>query len=257
MQAQYAPVEKITAVEAVERKLRDDILTGRLRPGEKLPPERELAVALGVNRLTLRSSLSRLAAAGLLVSQQGGGNRVLDFRVHCGLDRLPELIAAFEGDPETLARLVADLLALRRALSADAVFYAARRANAADLDALRALAADQAGRMHDTAAFMHGDIEFSRAILKIAGNLAFELAFNTVVQFAASHGPVLQLIYGAPADHVRGYEALISLLALGDGALARDLVRGGLEALDENFLARLRAQLPTLGRAPSAPPYDR
>lgn len=257
MAAQYAPVEKVTAVEAVERKLRDDILTGRLRAGTRLPPERELAVALGVNRLTLRSALSRLVAAGLLVSQHGGGNRVLDFRVHCGLDRLPDLIAAFEGDPATLERLVADLLALRRALSADAVYYAAGRAGEADLAALGALAAAQAGRTADPAAFMQGDIEFTRAIVKIAGNLAFALAFNTVVQFTQSHGEILRHIYAAPEDHVRGYEALISLLALGDGALARELVRGGLEALDEAFLARLRALLPTLGRAPSEPPYER
>lgn len=255
--AQFAPVEKVTAVEAVERKLRDDILTGRLPAGGKLPPERELALALGVNRLTLRSALSRLAAAGLVVSHHGGGNRVLDYRVHCGLDRLPDLIAAFENDAATLERLVADLLALRRALSADAVFYAASRARPADLDALRAQAAAQAARVGDVAAFMQGDIEFSRAILKIAGNLAFELAFNTVVQFTRTHGEILRHIYAAPGDHVRGYDALISLLALGDGALARDLVRGGLEALDEAFLARLGTLLPAAGRAPGTDPYDR
>jgi DNA-binding FadR family transcriptional regulator len=69
-----AIIEKIartTTTERVEQALRDAILTGRFATGDKLPPERELAIQLGVTRVTLRSALARLGASGLVSTVQG------------------------------------------------------------------------------------------------------------------------------------------------------------------------------------------
>ena len=57
--ASLAPVARQSVVDAVADRLRSEILSGRLRPGTRLPSERELSLALGVNRLTLRASLER------------------------------------------------------------------------------------------------------------------------------------------------------------------------------------------------------
>lgn len=239
----YHPIDRSSAVESVERRLRRDILTGRWAPGDKLPPERELAAALGVNRLTLRGALGRLAAAGLLVSLQGDGNRVRDYRLHAGLERLPELAEAFMEDAAMVVRLAGDLLELRRLAAAEAVATAATRVTAADIAALRRLADEQRARIGDVGAFIEGDLAFMRAVLRHSGNLAFELAFNTVIRFGRVHADMLRLMYLAPAVNQLAYDLVIGLLEARDAEQARTQTRCLLEANDRAFLARLEARL--------------
>src|SRR4029077_16882534 len=69
--ATLAPVARQSVVDAVADRLRGEILSGPLRPGTRLPSERELSLALGVNRLTLRASLARLEALGLITTRHG------------------------------------------------------------------------------------------------------------------------------------------------------------------------------------------
>ena len=70
------------ADEIVEQ-LRSLILTGQYRPGAKLPPERELARTLGVNRASLREALKKLEHLGLVRIRQGDGTRVENFMPSC------------------------------------------------------------------------------------------------------------------------------------------------------------------------------
>lgn len=62
----------------IYRQLLDAILDGRLRPGERLPPTRELAVRLAVSRNTVAVAYDRLTADGFLVGQVGAGTFVSD-----------------------------------------------------------------------------------------------------------------------------------------------------------------------------------
>ena len=127
------------------------IVDGELAPGERLPAERDLAVRLGVSRLTLRAALATLSAAGLISVRHGSGYTVRDLRESGGSDLLPELLVRAETRKE-LAAAATDLLRLRRHL-ASAVLealverpptVAARRAFAAAVDAFaRAVLAER------------------------------------------------------------------------------------------------------------------
>ena len=63
-------------VDATETALRERLAPGRARPGDRLPPEKELAEALGVSRGTLRLALERLESNGEIVRRQGSGTFV-------------------------------------------------------------------------------------------------------------------------------------------------------------------------------------
>src|SRR5215467_15366226 len=84
--ATLAPVARQSVVDAVADRLRGEILAGRLRPGTRLPSERELSLALGVNRLTLRAALARLEALGLVSTRHGSGTEVISWRERAGLE---------------------------------------------------------------------------------------------------------------------------------------------------------------------------
>jgi DNA-binding FadR family transcriptional regulator len=63
--------------EAIAREIRDDILRGRYRPGERLPYERELALQAGANRGSAREALKLLAQQRLIEIRPGGARVIL------------------------------------------------------------------------------------------------------------------------------------------------------------------------------------
>ncbi len=226
-----APIRASRTVDLVAERLRQAILDGSFAAGASLPAERQLGTSLGVSRLTLRAALSRLEAEGLVRPRQGDGVLVLDWRASGGLDLLRHM-ARLD------APLVASFLELRRAVAAEAVALACRRAGRADLAHLRALAAAQASEP-DAAAFAERDLAFGRAVLAAAGNLAMQLLLNSVEQVYRAH-PALAEALHADRDAVRAsYAAVVALIEAGDPAAAREAVRAGLEAIDARALRRL------------------
>src|SRR5579864_6669676 len=89
--AAIGPVARSSVVDAVADRLRGEILGGRVAAGSRLPSERELSLALGVNRLTLRAALARLEAMGLIAIRHGAGTVVASWRERAGLDTLATL----------------------------------------------------------------------------------------------------------------------------------------------------------------------
>src|SRR6478736_453366 len=91
--AVLGPVARSSVVDAVADRLRNESLAGRLAPGTRLPSERELSLALGVNRLTLRAALARLEAMGLVSTRHGSGTEVVSWRERAGLEALPMVMS--------------------------------------------------------------------------------------------------------------------------------------------------------------------
>ena len=120
-----------------QRRLSDDIverlegmiLEGTLKSGERLPAERTLAEQFGVSRPSLREAIQKLAAKGLLVSRQGGGNYVVEGLGSTFSDPLLQLL---ESNPEAQR----DLLEFRHTLEASCAYYAALRATDVDRERL-------------------------------------------------------------------------------------------------------------------------
>ncbi|MSX02179.1 MAG: GntR family transcriptional regulator, partial [Actinobacteria bacterium] len=67
---------KLSVVDSAEVSLREWLGPGHHRPGDRLPPEQEIAAMLGISRGTLRLALERLAANGEIVRRQGSGTYV-------------------------------------------------------------------------------------------------------------------------------------------------------------------------------------
>jgi GntR family transcriptional regulator/MocR family aminotransferase len=90
----------------IYRQLRDAVLDGRLRPGERLAPTRELAARLDVSRNTVAAAYERLTADGFLVSRVGSGTYVSTDRVDAGRRRTSRAPAGRDVRPGRLWRTV-------------------------------------------------------------------------------------------------------------------------------------------------------
>lgn len=106
-------------------KLEGMILEGTLKAGERLPAERILAEQFGVSRPSLREAIQKLAAKGLLVSRQGGGNYIAE---SLGSTFSDPLLPLLEANPEAQR----DLLEFRHTLEGSCAYYAALRATEPD-----------------------------------------------------------------------------------------------------------------------------
>lgn len=152
--------------DAVIRQIEERILDGVLRPGDRLPPERELAAILDVSRPILRHALKELELRGLVRSRPGEGTYVLQI---IGTVFEPPMAGLVRRHP----RAVFDFLEYRREMEAIACAYAAERATAADLTILDQLLAamDAAHLAGDPAAESRLDVEFHTAIIEAAHNV--------------------------------------------------------------------------------------
>ena len=72
------PPDRQRVDEQIAAQIADAILDGAFPPGSTLPPERDLAEQLGVNRTSLRQGLARLQQMGLVEARQGSGTVVRD-----------------------------------------------------------------------------------------------------------------------------------------------------------------------------------
>lgn len=162
----FKPVQPEKLSQAVVRQIELLILRGILRPGERLPSERELAERMGVSRPSLREAVAELQAEGLLETRAGAGIFVN-----------PSLGGAF---PEALMRLFAshdeavfDYIDFRRDMEALAAERAARHASDTDLavvDAIfRKMEAAHAKRNPSDEAQL--DAEFHMAIIEASHNV--------------------------------------------------------------------------------------
>jgi DNA-binding FadR family transcriptional regulator len=109
------PVTRTSSVELCARSLRDAVLRGTYPAGDRLPPERQLATTLGVNRVTVRGALAELVKEGLLSVRQGSGYEVREALSSGGIELLPSLAAHF--DRRANVEAVRDLLAVSRAIA--------------------------------------------------------------------------------------------------------------------------------------------
>lgn len=196
----------------VHERLRADVLTGVIAPGEPIPSERTLAAEYGVNRHAVREALKRLEQAGLVMITQGGRTRVQNWTRTGGLELLLDLLApSAQATPPELARAV---LEMRASVGGDAARLCALRADAACRTQVLA-AAEQAAT---AAATRQGAEEYAglwELLVDGAGNLAYRLALNSLVQALASHEDLLARTLPDPADAER-------IRALGQAVHGRD-----------------------------------
>ncbi len=237
--APLEPIVRSNVMDAVADRLRDEILSGRFAPGSTLPSERELALQLGVNRLTLRAALARLETWGLIVTRHGARTMVESWRERAGLETLAALLGS-RIQPENPAwrELLTAMLEVRRILAAEAVALAAERHTTRDLDAMEEAAAAQTSRPHDALAFARGDIAFQRAVVLAAGNVGLELLLNTFARFPDEQPALVAALYENPAESIAFYPFVMDLVRAGNANEARAMVRSVLDGVDRVWRAK-------------------
>jgi GntR family transcriptional regulator, transcriptional repressor for pyruvate dehydrogenase complex len=231
-----------TAVEACAEALERAILGGELAVGERLPPERRLAESFGVNRVTVRAALARLASSRLLAVRQGSGYVVRDFR-HFGGPELLQGLAERCARPAERGRIVEDLLHVRRHLARAVLERLTERQGKLDVAPLRkVIARFEEAVAEGGEAVVAADLAIVAALLEATGSPVLQLCINPVEQAVRSMPWLCAVLYAAPEENLAGWRGLLAWLEAASSGHAN------LAAIDEILRERDRATLARLRR---------
>jgi len=122
----FKPIRPKKLSEEIVEQIQARISDGHLKPGERIPSERNLASLLGVSRPSVREAIMMLEAMGLVEARQGGGTYVRSLTENSLASPLTSMI---EKDP----KLLQDLLEVRLGIECWSAYLAATRATDEDL----------------------------------------------------------------------------------------------------------------------------
>jgi GntR family transcriptional repressor for pyruvate dehydrogenase complex len=164
-----------TTSEEVVQQMREMIHRGELRPGDRLPPERDLAKLLGVSRPTLRAGIRTLAAVGVLQSRQGAGTFVVEADASPALDGNPlRLMASLHGFSNE------EMFEARIALEMSVAGLAAERATGEQLAAMSEEVAEMFAALDEPEEYLVHDMRFHQTIAAASGNRILTALMNMV-----------------------------------------------------------------------------
>ena len=178
----FAKLQLPRIPDAVAHQIETRILEGSLKPGDRLPAERELAIELGVSRPSLREAIKKLVSRDLLISRHGGGTYVTDRLAASFSDPWQQLI-------EQHPRLQEDVLEFRHLIEGSAAELAAQRATESDLERLEQAYAklDAAYGSDDRHAQVAADVAFHLTIAESAHNVLFGHLLGSVLRLLHEH----------------------------------------------------------------------
>jgi len=235
------PETTTTAIDAVFERLLADIVSGTYTAGTRLPAERELSRQLGASRPTLREALRRLGEWNLVEPRRGSGIVVRHYR-----DWSIEVIAAYlrYGKPEahqpTIARILMDLLEMRRGVVLEVVRLTASRMPRGGTQGAR-LAMARAWSLRDQPAYAREDFEVMRQIVEAAQFTPGLWLLNRVADIWLDAAAALRMIVRAPDDYVATYTRFFDLLEARDAEGACALMAAYLARHDEQITRALEA----------------
>ncbi|MEV8020179.1 FadR/GntR family transcriptional regulator [Streptomyces sp. NPDC086554] len=215
------PVRLADRVAAI---LAEEIESGRLGEGDKLPTEVELVKQLGVSRTVIREAVSRLRNAGLVEPRQGRGVFVMPRRTR-PLDLEAETEA---GDSGTKAKVL-QIVEVRRAMEGEAASLAATRATPQDVERMR-----QSLTAIDEAVAAGGDgvdedLAFHQSIAESTGNAVMVSTVRYLGEVLRSGIRVTRANEARRDDFIEAvrveHHAILAAVESGDARAARTAVR--------------------------------
>ncbi|MFT5657982.1 MAG: GntR family transcriptional repressor for pyruvate dehydrogenase complex [Gammaproteobacteria bacterium] len=174
-------INKSSISKQIAEQLREAIVSGRFKIGERLPTEDELAQRYGVSRPSVREALKRLAAQNLVRARRGptGGNFVVQ-------PSYEELAGSLSGAATLLVGMgaldIVEIIDARRILQGGCLEHAVKNATASQIADIESALERQKDPAINDEAFCQADVAFHRALVDSAGNGMVRFVMYTVIE---------------------------------------------------------------------------
>ena len=223
----FEAIRKSSAPEMVAEQILDQIKSGDLAPGDRLPPQRELATLFGVGRSSVREAINALAVMGYLDVAQGRGTYIKG--------DLPDAdISLAQFDAALKAGSILDLMDVRELLECRSARLAADRAEDAKIKVLAAALKGMQQCAEDYESFLEADMQFHRALAEASENqILCELTRLILDKVVAHHLQLrttrLSAVYRDVS--IKTAEKILAAVVVGDGEAAAEWTGRHLNAI--------------------------
>ena len=207
--AGIAPIKRQPVSEQVAQQLLGLIQSGNLKPGQKLPPERELSTILDVSRPSLREALRALSLLGVVNIRQGGGIYVSSLEPEALLGPIHFFISLDEHNLEALfeARLL---------IEAGIARLAALRITDEQLENLQARVKLDETVLGDPEKFIESDVEFHRTIFEAANNSFLQRVSTSLHVLGRASREITGYLPGVTRQSLKDHQAILKALLAHD-----------------------------------------
>lgn len=224
-------IERKKLFEHVATHLEEQILAGKLKPGDQLPPERDLQIRFGVGRPAIREALISLQKAGLVELTNGARAKVL----------MPTAVHIFTGMAPAVRQMLSTEEGQRYFQGARMFFEvglareAARSATDDDLIALKAALTTNREAIGDRDRFTGTDIAFHFELARIARNPIFIALHDQISEWLKEQRVVTLAASGQEEVAYKAHKAIYDGIAARDPDKAESAMRKHLEQLATTF----------------------
>lgn len=229
-------VKRSRAYEDIVSQLSDLIERGELKPGDRLPAERELAQAFGVGRPTLRQALTVLAEAGVVEILPGSGvylrNSINGAAPGQAGHAMGMVLLTEKQNPH-------DIIELRIGIEGEAAYLAAQRRTPEQVEKLKVLFQNLENAYLNTGYASEEDFQFHATIAEATGNPVFVKVMTSLADLFMQHlrETTHELYYEPDRVHVmrREHESILSAIIEQRAGDAREAMIKHLERVAERL----------------------
>lgn len=229
----FEPVHDNRALsEKIIAQISDALVSGELKPGDRLPPERELAEQFGVSRTVIRDAVKTLAGRGILHVKHGAGIFVTTSEENA-IGRLGALSDILPLQGVSLR----DLFEVRKVLEAEGAEWAARRRNDYHLKRLRGILEDAYRNSENVEVLSERDAQFHVAIAEASQNLVLVRVMLTLLDLLAQSRRESLSIPGRAKLSLKDYERIVEEIEAQRHEGARETMLEHLTSVESAALA--------------------
>lgn len=223
---EFETIQRSTTPLMIVEQIQKSLETGKLKPGDKLPPERELSKMFGVGRSSVREAIRALVVMGYLEVIQGKGTflcKDLPTNGH-STSQLEHVLAA---EP------LFDLMEARQILECKVVKLAAERAEQKHIRRMHKAVARMERSGEDIKSFYEADLNFHYALAEAADNVVITEIMKLIIEKVHQHNvKFMATSLGTKEKTIQTAREIVSLVAEGAGDEAARYILEHLSVVD-------------------------
>ena len=225
------PLTKTRLYEEIVKQIINRIKSGELKPGDRLPTERDLALQLNVSRTAIREALRSLETMGVIDSKVGSGTYIKEMS-------LDILMNSFAGVLSKNARLIIELIEVRLLLEVEIAKLAARKIDESKIRAIEKTLVLMENEIKDGELGIKGDNEFHNELANAADNLAMTSILWLCGELLASTRKAALKAMGDTKIGLEHHRAILEAVKTGNEEEAGRLMKEHLEMAYRNLTGK-------------------
>lgn len=226
----YKVVRPSRLYEQIVQQIETSIREGKLKPGEQLPAERDLAQQFGVSRTAVREAVKALNEKGLVEAYSGRGTFVTSGKSPSMRHSLESFIRSGGADWAHVAEL-------RELLEAEMTARAVTRIEDQQLAMMREAVAVMERSMDDPESYIEADLDFHLALAEAAGNPLVLALLDEIVGLLREQRIGIFNVSGGPQRGQVHHKEILAAIERRDAAAAREAMRSHLDQIRNDSAA--------------------